>query len=92
MKAIYTTLAILGFILPLTQLPHLAPSTFLASAFANPVATMFTLDLTISSIAFWAFVFAQPRVRHRWLYVAMTLCVGLSFALPMFLLARERAS
>jgi hypothetical protein len=28
-------------------------------------------------------------MRHRWVYVALTLLVGLSFALPVFLFARE---
>lgn len=92
MKPLYLTLAILGFLLPLSQLPALDAATFIPQAFANPVASMFTLDLLISCVAFWLFLFTQQRVRHRWLYVVMTLLVGLSFALPMFLLARERAS
>ena len=61
-------------------------------AFANPVASMFTFDLFISCVALWVLLFTQQRVRHRWVYVVMTLLIGLSFALPMFLLARERAS
>ena len=59
---------------------------FVAQAFANSAATMFSLDLVVSSVVFWLFV-ASSRVRHRWLYVAMSLAVGLSFALPMFLIA-----
>jgi hypothetical protein len=92
MKPVYITLAIVGFLLPLSQLPGLHPTTFFPQAFANPVASMFTFDLLISSVAFWVLLFTQQRVRHRWLYVVLNLLVGLSFALPMFLLARERAS
>ncbi len=92
MKPVYIALAVVGFLLPLSQLPGLHPTTFFPQAFANPVASMFTFDLLISCLAFWVVLFTQQRVRHRWVYVVMTLLVGLSFALPMFLLARERAS
>jgi Terpene cyclase DEP1 len=95
MKKIYLALAILGFILPMSQLvpfvrehgPDLG--AFLTLPFANAVSSMFTLDLLASCAAFWAFVFASP-VPRRWLYVALTLLVGLSFALPLFLYARSR--
>ena len=94
MKTVYAVLAIPGFLLPLSQLFRgIHPATFLTQLFANPVSSMFALDLIVSCIVFWAFVYAESRrvgVRHAWLYVAFTLLVGLSFALPMFMLARER--
>lgn len=90
MKRIYAALAVPGFLLPLSQL--LRPGFDLAPLWRAPIASMFSLDLIVSCIAFWAFVYATNRVKHRWIYVAMTLLVGLSFALPMFLWARERAS
>lgn len=96
MKTVYAMLAIAGFLLPLSQLFRgIRPETFLPQLFASPVSSMFAFDLIVSCVVFWAFVFAESRrvhVRHAWLYVAFTLLVGLSLALPMFLLARERAA
>lgn len=92
MKPIYIALAVIGFFLPLSQIPGMNLDTFFQQAFANRVSTMISFDLLISSLVFWIFLFRQQAVRHRWAYVAMTLLVGLSFSLPMFLLARERAS
>jgi len=85
-------LAVLGFLLPLAQFARFVRDhgldlrAFFTLPFANPAAAMFATDLLISCVVFWMFVYAS-RVRHRWLYVAMTLLVGLSFALPMFLIA-----
>ena len=96
MKKLYAALAIPGFLLPMSQvLPFVRQSgfdvlSFVTQAFVNPVSSMFAFDLLVSCLVFWMFVFMERTVRHRWLYVAMTLLVGLSFALPMFLLARER--
>ena len=96
MRKLYAALAVAGFILPLSQLvpfvrEGLGLGAFFTLPFVNPVSTMFAFDLLVSCAVFWAFVYSQ-RVPHRWLYVAFTLLVGLSFALPMFLLARERAT
>ena len=90
MKKLYAALAILGFLLPMSQLFGMDLGTFFGQALANPVSRMLTFDLAVSCVIFWIFVFTQA-VRHRWLYVVLTLLVGLSFALPMFLLARERS-
>lgn len=97
MKTLYATLAVLGFLLPMSQLfPFIRQSgfdlgAFLGQPFVNPASSMFALDLLVSCVVFWTFVSIERRVRHRWVYVALTLLVGLSFALPMFLFARERA-
>ena len=100
MKKIYAALSILGFLLPMSQvLPFVRQSgldlgAFLTLPFANPVSTMFTFDLLVSCAVFWTFVWVEGRrqgVPHRWVYVALTLLVGLSFALPLFLFAREAA-
>jgi hypothetical protein len=94
MKKIYALLAAAGFLLPMSQLALFVrdfgfdPAAFLALPFANAVASTFAVDLLVSCVVFWTWVYTQ-RVPHRWLYVVMTLLVGLSFALPMFLFARE---
>ncbi|HVG25061.1 MAG TPA: DUF2834 domain-containing protein [Thermoanaerobaculia bacterium] len=90
MKRIYIALAVAGLLLPMSQLVLFArdhgadPAAFLGQLFANAVSSMFAFDLVISSVVFWIFVY-RSRVPHRWLYVALTLVVGLSFALPLFL-------
>ncbi|MDP9192461.1 MAG: DUF2834 domain-containing protein [Acidobacteriota bacterium] len=95
MRKLYAALAILGFLLPMWQFAlfvgehGLDLRVFLALPFASSVSTMLTFDLLVSCVVFWVFVSTQ-RVPRRWLYVALTLLVGLSFALPLFLLARER--
>jgi hypothetical protein len=93
MKTLYAALPVPGFLLPLSQLFRpFDYSAFLTLPFVNPVSTMFAFDLIVSCLVFWIFVIADRRiVRHSWLYIALTLLVGLSFALPMFMLARERA-
>ena len=51
------------------------------------------MDLMISVIVFWVYMFAEAnklQMKNPWLYVLATLLVGLSFALPLFLYFRER--
>jgi hypothetical protein len=53
---------------------------------------MFTIDLLISSVVFWSFLFYEGRrlrMKNLWVYVAANLLVGLSLALPLFLYFRE---
>ncbi|HEX2062683.1 MAG TPA: DUF2834 domain-containing protein [Thermoanaerobaculia bacterium] len=94
MKKLYALLALAGFVLPMSQFALFVRDhgfdllAFLTLPFANAASSMLTFDLVVSCVVFWTFVYTQ-RVRQRWLYVAMTLLVGLSFALPMFLFARE---
>jgi hypothetical protein len=95
MKKIYAALAVPGFLLPFWQFIVFVrgygfdPGAFFSQPFVNAVSSMLTFDLLISCAVFWTFIFAERRVRRPWLYVALTLMIGLSFALPMFLLARE---
>lgn len=97
MKNLYAALAVAGFLLPMSQFAlfvrdhGLDVNAFLTLPFANFAASTFAFDLLASCVIFWVFVY-RSRVAHRWQYVAMTLLVGLSFALPMFLLALERQS
>jgi hypothetical protein len=98
-KNIFLALAILGFIVPdyfFLQLPAedgfnlpLLIQPFLANNFMKGAA----MDLTISVIVFWVFMFVEAnrlRMKNSWLYLLATLLVGLSFALPLFLYFRER--
>jgi len=98
-KNIFLILTILGFIAPyyfFLQLP--AESGFnlpllIQPLFANNFMKGLAMDLTISVITFWIYVFAEAnklQMKNAWLYVLATLLVGLSFALPLFLYVRER--
>lgn len=70
------------------------PALFVQQMFATPIATMFAMDLFISSFVFWVFLFAEGRrlaMGNLWLYIVLNLIVGLSLALPLFLYFREGA-
>jgi hypothetical protein len=61
--------------------------------FANNFMKGAAMDLTVSVIVFWIYVFMEAnrlQMKNPWLYLLATLLVGLSFALPLFLYFRER--
>ena len=100
MKILYLLAAILGASLPLSQLiPFLKThgldlALFFTLLFSNSVSGFFGMDVVVSSLVLWIFVFSEGRrlgMRHLWLYVVCNLVVGVSLALPLFLLFRERA-
>lgn len=98
MRKVYLIGAILGAVIPYIFFGQfiftygLNLSLFINQLFVNPVAAGFAIDLIISSVVFWFFVFAEGRrlgMRYLWVYVALNLLVGLSLALPLFLYVRE---
>ena len=100
MKIFYLLAAILGAVLPLSQLlPFLKThgldlSLLFTYLFSNGVSGFFGMDVIVSSVVLWVFVFTEGRrlgMRRLWLYVVCNLMVGVSLALPLFLLFRERA-
>jgi hypothetical protein len=97
MRKLYAALAVAGFVLPMSQFAlfvrehGLDAQVFLTLPFANFAASTFAFDLLTSCAVFFVWVYTS-RVPHRWLYVAMTLLVGLSFSLPMFLLELQRSN
>jgi hypothetical protein len=99
MQWLYLIAAVLGAILPLSQLaPFLAEHGFdlpqlFKQLFQNHVSAFFGLDVIVSSFVLWLFVFSEGRrrgMRKLWLYVLCNLAVGVSLALPLFLFFRER--
>lgn len=99
MRNIYLILCILGFILPYSQLvPFLLANSldlnlFFQKLFANQISSCFAIDFIITSLVFWTFVFwegSRLKIRYLWVYVVANLTIGLSFALPLFLLIRFR--
>ncbi len=99
MKWLYLIAAILGTILPLSQfIPFLMAygldmPLFFQQLFQNHVSGFFGMDVIVSSLVLWLFVFSEGRRRgmnNLWLYVVCNLAVGVSLALPLFLFFRER--
>jgi hypothetical protein len=100
MQWLYLAAAVLGAALPLSQLaPFLAQNgpdapLLFGQLFETHAGAFFGLDVVVSSVALWLFVFSEGRRRRMkklWLYVACNLLVGVSLALPLFLFFRERA-
>lgn len=99
MQWLYLVAAILGAALPLSALvPFLAAHgfdmpLFFRQLFQNNISAFFGLDVIVSSVVLWLFVFSEGRRRgmnNLWLYVVGNLAVGVSLALPLFLFFRER--
>lgn len=99
MQWLYLIAAILGTILPLSQLlPFLAAygldmPLFFRQLFQNNISAFFGMDVIISSMVLWLFVCSEGRRRgmsNLWLYVVCNLAVGVCLALPLFLFFRER--
>ncbi len=99
MKRVYLVLCVLGTVLPWWPLLGFFSDAgsvdlggFLGAATANPVASGLSLDLVVSSVAFWCFLFVDGRrrgIRRLWVFVAANLLIGLSLALPLYLYRRE---
>lgn len=100
MKLLYLLATILGAALPVSQLiPFLNEhgldlKLLFILLFSNHVSAFFGLDVVVSSFVVWIFVFSEGRrlgMKHLWLYVVGNVLVGVSLALPLFLLVREYA-
>lgn len=98
-KNIYLALALLGLIAPywfffqFFTLNGFNLALLVQQMFVNPVAIAFVVDLVISIVVFWLFLFSEStklQMQNTWLYVLASLTIGLSFALPIFLYVRER--
>ena len=99
MQWFYLFAAIIGAILPLWQLIPFLKSygfdmpLFFEQLFQNHVSAFFGIDVIISSVVLWLFVFSEGRrrgMRYLWVYVICNLTIGVCFALPLFLFCRER--
>jgi len=101
MKSVYVVLCILGTALPYYffapfVLDHgLNLSLLVQQVFATPGSSFFAADVIVSSVALWAFIAYERRkrpVQLWWLCIIANLAVGVSLALPLFLLLRHQAS
>lgn len=98
LRTFYLLLCVVGVVLPYSQfVPFLIAHgldlpELLRQLFQNRISSFFGLDVIISTVVLWVFVFTTgPRrgIKHLWIYLLCSLTVGLSLALPLFLWALE---
>jgi lysylphosphatidylglycerol synthetase-like protein (DUF2156 family) len=99
MQLLYLIAAILGAVVPLSYLfPFLATNgldlpLIFKQLFQNNISAFFGVDVIISALTLWLFVYAEghrQRMKHLWVFILCTLLVGVSLGLPLFLFFRER--
>ena len=99
MKTLYLVLAILGFVIPyyffvsFLLVYSIDIQLFFQQLLVNDIAKFFVMDLIISTIVFWIFMIHEARrvnLSNSWLFILLTIVIGLSFAFPLFLYFRER--
>jgi len=97
-KHLYFLFLLAGLVLPMSQFLKfllkygLNIRYFLELIAANYVSRFFVLDLVIAAGIFIVFVIVEGRrtgMRHIWVYILSTFCIGLSFSFPLFLYFRE---
>ncbi len=98
MRRLYLILAIAGVILPYYFFVEFLTANglnlplLIQQLFGTPISTFFAVDLLITVIVFWVFLYREARrlqMKRWWAYVVATLLVGPSFAFPLFLYFRE---
>lgn len=99
LQTTYLILCILGTVLPYSQfVPFLIENgldfhLFFEQLFINRISSFSFIDLIISSLVLWVFVFwegSRLGMKNLWIYIASNLLVGVSLGLPLFLLMRQR--
>jgi hypothetical protein len=99
LQGTYLILCILGIALPYSQfipflLEHgLSFEQFFEQLFTNRISAFFGMDVVVSSLVLWTFVWVEGsrlKMKNLWVYIASNLLVGVSLALPLFLLMRQR--
>jgi hypothetical protein len=99
MKKLYLILADIGLIAPVVLVVLFVReygwdlALFWQQMWGSTASTLVMTDLLLSSVVFWIWMFregSRHRIGRLWIYVAVTLSVGLCFALPLFLYVRER--
>jgi len=67
--------------------------TFMADNYVNPASAAITNDILVVVVVFlvWSFIEARRlSMAYWWVYVVLTFTIAIAFALPLFLLNRER--
>ena len=98
MKKFYLIVAVLGIAAPYYYLFLFLTENgfdlalFISQMFETHAGALFSVDVLVSSLALWLFVFIEgPKrgMKNLWLYVFLNFTVGVSFALPLFLYFRQ---
>jgi hypothetical protein len=98
MKLLYGLLAVLGTVIPLSRLTAwlvehgLDLPLLYQHAFGPDIAAFAWLDVVMSAIVLFVFIFLEGRklsMQKLWLPVLGTCTVGVSLGLPLFLMMRE---
>ncbi|GAB6039858.1 DUF2834 domain-containing protein [Endothiovibrio diazotrophicus] len=98
MKRFYLVLCVVGLVAPYSQfvpwfMEHgVAPVEFVRQALVTRISLFAWMDVVVSAAVVFGFIFAEGRrlgMRGVWGPVLGTFLVGVSFGLPLFLLARE---
>jgi len=69
-------------------------STFVGDNYVNPASASISNDIIVAgfTFSFWSFFEARRlEMRRWWLYMVLSLGVAIAFAMPLFMLMRERA-
>ena len=99
LRHVYLLLCVIGTVLPYWKLiPWLTEhglnlSLLCQELFATRIGAFFGLDVVVSAIVLFVFIFTGARrlaLPLRWLPVIATLLVGVSLGLPLFLFLRQR--
>jgi hypothetical protein len=99
LRHLYLFLCVLGVALPYASfVPWLAQHGLNIGLFGREllltrIGTFFALDVVVSAIVLFAFIFAERRalgIRYVWIPVIATFLVGVSLGLPLFLYMRQR--
>ncbi len=99
MQWLYLIAAILGTVLPLSFfIPFLLAQgldvpLFFRQLFQNQISSFFGMDVLVSSLVLWLFVFSEGKrrgMKNLSVYILCNLLVGVSLGLPLFLYFRER--
>ena len=99
LRHLYLFLCVLGVVLPYASfVPWLAQhgldiGMFVRELLLTRIGTFFALDVVVSAIVLFAFIFTERRalgIRHVWIPVIATFLVGVSLGLPLFLYMRQR--
>jgi hypothetical protein len=66
---------------------------FFLAGFANPAATSLTIDLTITMLLCFVWIYREAKllsIPYPWIYCLIALTIAVAVALAAFLIAREK--
>lgn len=96
-KVFYSAMALFGVVIPWYFFGQFFAQNgmdiraFLAGLFVNGAAGGFSADIFLTSMVFWVWSYRDAnaeKIEEWWIVIPATLLVGLSLALPLYLLLR----